>query len=192
MDDIVSIGAVASVSLGVTSARLVEKEDLPKVPIINIKDIEYGEILPPEMLDKVRVMVPANQALYAGDLLVSVRGTLLKTAVVSSSHDGSLATGNFAVLRPKVGMVLPEVLQMVLQSESVRAQLLGQATGSVIKGLQVGALRAIRFRCPPLPLQKELAELVRVSEAQFRVASRLAEERRDLARAVVASHVEIL
>jgi hypothetical protein len=191
VDDVVSIGDVASVSLGVTSARLVEKETLPEVPLINIKDIEHGEVLPPGQLDKVRAAVPVQQALCAGDLLVSVRGTLLKMAVVSTLHEGALATGNFAIVRPKAGKVLPEVLQAVLQSDSVRAYLLGLATGAVIKGLQVGALRAVRFRLPPLPMQRELAQLVRMSEIQRRVAIHLAEERRDLARAVVAGHIEV-
>lgn len=191
MSKSVTINDVALSFLGVSQNRLKVHPASPMLRLINIKDIQDGEILAPDLLDLVTGAVPEQQLLRAGDLLVSVRGTLLKMAIVREAHEGALVTSNLAVLRPKPDHILPEVLQAVLQMERVDAQLRMQASGTAIKGLQLAAVRAVTFTNPPMATQRQLAELVQVSEAQRRAAVSVAEERLGLARAVIAGHLEI-
>lgn len=191
MNEIVTVNDVAHSFSGVIQSRLSVHPGSPPLKLINIKDIQGGEIAAPDLLDSVEAVVPPQQRLQMGDLLVSIRGTLLKMAIVTEAHEGALATSNLAVLRPKLGKILPEVLQAVLQGESVDTQLRMQASGTTIKGLQLAAIRAVRFINLPMLKQRQIAELVRVSEAQRRAAIRVADERLDIARAVIASHLEI-
>lgn len=190
MNDTVAIGEVALVFLGVSPGRVSSAQKYPDAPLINIKDLDQGKILPTYQLETIKAAVSEHQRLLPGDLLVSIRGTLLKTAIVKESHRGALATGNIAIMRPNPNRIFPEILQAVLQSDSVRSRLMGTASGAVIKGLQLGILRDVQFALPPMHTQEELAHLVRISEAQYHVALLLAEERLGLARAVVASHLE--
>lgn len=191
MNEIVTVNDVAHSFSGVIQSRLPVHPESPTLRLINIKDIQEGEIAAPDLLDSVSAVVPEQQMLRMGDLLVSIRGTLLKMAIVTEAHEGMLATSNLAVLRPKPDKILPEVLQAVLQGENIGTQLRMQASGTTIKGLQLASIRAVRFVNPPLLKQRHIAELVRVSEAQRRAAIRVADERLDIARAVIASHLEI-
>jgi hypothetical protein len=187
---IVTINDVALAFLGVSLSRLPSDSALPDVPLINIKDIENGVVVLPDQLAKVKYPGQSQQRLCAGDVLVSIRGTLLKTAIVREAEIGALASGNLAILRPKAGMILPEVLQAVLLSKTTQAEILSQTTGSVIKGLQIGTIKRVSFTLPTMSTQENLAALVRLSDEQRRLAIKLASDRRDLALAVIARHFE--
>jgi type I restriction enzyme S subunit len=193
LNKVVTINDVAIGFLGLNPGRLPTDPALPDTPLINIKDIEDGLLLPPGELTLVKSPGPAQdqQRLRAGDVLVSIRGTLLKTAIVCQSHEGALASANLVIFRPKPHMILPEVLQAVFLSEVVRTEILGETTGAVIKGLQIGTLKKVKLTLPPISSQEALATLLRRSDEQYRIAAQLAAERRNLALSVVARHLEV-
>lgn len=192
MNKVAKVREVALCFLGVNPGRLPTDSALPDVPLINIKDIDSGGVLPRDQLATVKSPGPSQeqQLLRVGDVLVSIRGTLLKTAIVTEEAAGSLASANLAIFRPNPQVILPAVLRAVFQSEASQSRLLGQTTGAVIKGLQIGTLKEVTFILPPLAKQMELAALMQKAEEQYQIAMRVAAERRSLALSVVAQHLE--
>jgi restriction endonuclease S subunit len=187
----VEIGDVATAFIGVNPGRLPTSDSLPEIPLINIKDIENGFIADRERLTKLKNsgLLP-QQYLRSGDVLVSIRGTLLKTAIVQEQHKGAFASANIAAFRPISSVIIPEVLQAVFLSPNTRNSLLNLTTGSVIKGLQIGHLKKVCFTLPPLKDQEDLAKFLRLSSEQHRLSIQLSNERRDFSFSLAARHLE--
>jgi hypothetical protein len=175
------------VFLGVNPGRLPHEGDYPATRLINVKDIANGEIASAD--DLTPVYVPdspsyAKQRLKAGDVLVTVRGTLLKCALIRPVQAGFFVAASIAVLRPN-GFLRPELLLAIFRSGSVQAKLHQYAVGSTIKGLHIQHLRQVEVRVPPIEEQGHLSELFAVAEQQFHVALKAAQLRKDLAHLLV-------
>lgn len=94
----------------------------------------------------------------SGDLVISIAGTIGSVAVVPSMLDGANLTENAARLRPRAGVMIdPHFVRAQLASRAVQDQI-DRATGRVTIGkLALFRIEDLKFRLPPLPLQREIA-----------------------------------
>lgn len=184
-----SIQDVATVFLGVNVGRAGADDAAPRSPLVNIKDLRENEIAPLTSLATIGAPPGRRGTLADGDVLVAVRGTLLKSAIVGVSHVGALASSNLAVLRPYRDVVLPQILHALFLAPEIQQNLLRQATGAVITGLQLRVLKELTFWLPPMAEQRELAALADLARKQRQVLIALAAERDALANAVISSRL---
>lgn len=111
----------------------------------------------------------------SGDLVISIAGTIGSVAVVPSMLDGSNLTENAARLRPRAGVTVdPHFVRSQLASRPVQDQI-DRATGRVTIGkLALFRIEDLKFRLPPLPLQREMAlQLEQIDIHRSRLARHL-------------------
>ena len=129
------------------------------VPVIKVRDYPGGEIIErnllqtsPELDEEYR-----RSRLEAGDLIISIRGTIGRLAVVPSSLDQANITQDTARISLKRELSTNFVRAM-LESFYVQRQIAAYTTGLAIKGINIGELRRIVV---PMVERTEQDELVR-------------------------------
>lgn len=93
------------------------------------------------------------------DLLIAVRGSYERSAVVPPELDGANISRDVARIAP-LQFLLPEFLQIYLQSEAAQRYLKEKARGVAVKGVNISALRAMPVPVPPMNVQRTLVEEV--------------------------------
>lgn len=128
------------------------------VPVVKVKDFPHGRI---ELDDLLRTSPEIDNAykrsrLRAGDLLISIRGTVGRVAEVPPALDGANITQDTARLSIRAEHE-PRYIRHMLVTRDVQQQIESRITGLAVKGINIGALRQVKIPTPPLPRQKELA-----------------------------------
>jgi hypothetical protein len=119
------------------------------VPVVKVKDFPAGYIQEAELLLTSPELAHEyrRSTLKAGDLLISIRGTVGRLAEVPASLDGANITQDTARLS-----IAPEhdrqYVRLVLESNFVATQIRRQTTGLAVKGLNLGALRKLQMPIP--------------------------------------------
>lgn len=119
------------------------------VPVIKVKDIFGGVIC----LDNILLTDPRIDAAYKrsrlrqGDLLVTIRGTTGRVAVVPAVLDGGNITQDTARIRLN-NEYHSSFFFYVLQSEKVQSQVDLQTLGQAVKGINIADVRKLRVPTP--------------------------------------------
>jgi len=154
---------VAEVFAGLTlGGRTIAGRGAVRLNTISLKDIVRGRIEPertdPVYVDHIR---DATRYMAAGaDVVVAVRGTLPKVAIVPDALNGAVVTSTLAGIRPRD--VLPEVLVAFLRSPAGRTSLQSRvrsATGQI--SLTLEDVRNIDVPVPPMDVQQHIADIMR-------------------------------
>lgn len=184
---------VESMFMGVNLTRVAsDASDSRTVPVIHVKDLDDGRILPPQELDTVSIGASklGRQELQAGDLLVSARGTLLKCAVLREPHIGCIASANFIVIRPGAkSPIEPDLLCAFLRQVETKTLLLSRVSGTAQPVLTIKDLEALVIVVPPPEKQMELSRLINLADELYRTTRESAELRRDEALDVLAHYM---
>ncbi len=140
------------------------------VPVIKVRDYPDGEIIEegllltsPDLDEEYR-----RSRLHTGDLIISIRGTIGRLAVVPESLDKANITQDTAriSLKPELN---PDFIRAMLESTYVQRQIASFITGLAVKGINIGELRRIII---PVVGRTEQDELVReISEIRARQIS---------------------
>lgn len=183
-----------SLFMGVNASRLSKTpRGIETVPIIHIKDIVENAVLDVDRLERIDLpATPQNsrQRLSPGDVLLSARGTLMKCAVIPSSHSDTVASANFIIVRLGQHSVLkPELLWVFLRHPSTQARLLSRVTGTAQPALNIRAIEELPIPIPPQEVQSDLVRLTLLAEQQYRCAVESAKLRQDEAMEIVARHM---
>lgn len=115
--------------------------------------IDYDSLLyikPDEKLDKFE--------LHEGDVVVTTKSTVVKTAVISdlpSRH--IIVTGGMIIVRPQPDKLDPTYLKMFLDSTIGKKILTSVQKGSIIITISTSAFKNIDVACPPIEKQRSLA-----------------------------------
>ena len=134
------------------------------IPYVKVKNIKFERVL----LDGLQRTTPEIEAKYArsrlrtGDLLVSIRGTYGRTAVVPSELEGGNITQDSARIAP-VGIGSRFVFRY-LQSPPAQDFFRSVARGVAVKGVNIRDLRQLPV---PVPGPGEQERIVEVLEAQL-------------------------
>ncbi len=128
------------------------------VPVIKVKDFPAGQIETEDLL----LTAPAideeyrRSRLRAGDLLISIRGTVGRVAEVPPELEGANITQDTARLTVRSAHDRRYVRHM-LTTRDVQRDIASRITGLAVKGINIGALRQVLIPTPPIHRQKELA-----------------------------------
>lgn len=138
------------------------------VPVIKVKDIRDGYIDDRELL----LADPAIEAQYrrsrlnAGDLLISIRGTVGRLAFVPPHLEGANITQDTARLSV-AEHVNREFVRTMMLSSFVQRQIRSKTTGLAVQGINLAELRLLMI---PLPSRLQQDEAVVVVAAARRAA----------------------
>ena len=160
---------------------------------VNVSNLELLEIRndSENFLKQVVAQIPkSDYLLRVGDVVVTLRGSTLKAAVVTEESEGAIAGQNLAVFRP-----LPELdslyLAILLRSrwmESQLARLYMQSTGTQL--LKLSQLRKLEIPLPDLATQKKIGELFLKMEEANRLALKEIEVRENILEAILVNAIK--
>lgn len=124
-------------------------------------------------VSEVALKSKAEQVLRESDVLVSVKGSVGKIAVVGPQEPNALPllpSLSFAILRPKGGLIDPRFLALYLKSPAVKKRIESLVTGTTIPNISLHTLRALPVWSPSLKVQ---AKWVAAYEEQSRISGEI-------------------
>jgi type I restriction enzyme S subunit len=144
------------------------------VPVIKVKDYPNGHIVTKDLLltDPKMDEEFRRSRLRAGDLLISIRGTIGRLARVPKTLDGANITQDTARLsiRPEVNV---DYVRAMLESSYVQRQIATFTTGLAVQGINIGELRRVQIPLVNSSLQAELVQkVVVIRQAMSAVSAR--------------------
>lgn len=106
-----------------------------------------------------------------GDVIVTIMGTTGRSAVVPDDNPLAISTKHLAVITVDHSRVHPQFLSHAFHSDqTVLAQISAANRGAIMSGLNLGIIKRVRIRLPPLAAQRRFAYLVgTVSETRDRL-----------------------
>jgi len=117
-------------------ARSPESDDVPTIEMINIKDLKDGkiDIRSLEKRDCTSVKDFSRASVKRGDLIIAIKGSSFKTAVIGDDSDNRVISSNLIALRLNK-TILPEILAAYLNSPDGQQNLI-----SISKGVAVPSI----------------------------------------------------
>ena len=96
---------------------------------------------------------------HPGDVIITIMGTVGRSAVIPENMPKAINTKHLACLTPDTHIVDSYFLVNVFQVHPlIRKQLESQSKGAIMNGLNLTIIKGLKFRLPPLELQKEFVE----------------------------------
>lgn len=129
------------------------------VPVIKVKDVVGGKILQNNLLltDPQIDNQYKRSKLRCGDLLITIRGTTGRIAIVPVELDGANITQDTARIRLK-GEYSNIYFYFRLQSKHVQNQVLLHTLGQAVKGINIAEVKKLLLGLPALNEQEMIAE----------------------------------
>jgi type I restriction enzyme S subunit len=99
---------------------------------------------------------------YPNDVIITIMGTTGRSAVVPADIPEAITTKHLASITCDFGKVLPEFLSFAVHSDPVVIDQIRAANkGAIMDGLNLGIIRQIKIRKPPMRQQRLFADLLR-------------------------------
>lgn len=96
-----------------------------------------------------------------GDVLVTIMGTTGRSAVVPDDIGVAISTKHLAVISLDRQRVVPLFLSQAIQHDpSIAGQVHAANRGAIMSGLNLGVIRKLRIRLPPIEVQRRLEQIV--------------------------------
>lgn len=136
--------------------------------------LEGHRVISAKLIKGGRVQLDADEArfinehIYAkwmrvplrrGDVIMTSEAPLGELAFLGEDVDWALGQRLFAI-RPKADRLSGRFLYYALQTEKVRADILGRASGTTVQGIRQAELRLVRVPVPGLETQVEVSDLL--------------------------------
>jgi len=133
------------------------------VPMINPTHIKDGVVTPDvnHSVSRATASRLARHRLRAGDLVVSRKGDLGRTAMIQTEQDGWICGSDSIALHARSDAVDPKMLDLLFKLVSSRDQLLSQSIGATMPNLNEGNLLSLR-----VPILDEDERLKRVAAGE--------------------------
>lgn len=135
---------------------------LGSIFVLNISNIEQGEINYSEMdsIDEEERKIKRYE-LFEGDVVLSCRGTTIKSAVFKTQAKIIIASANVIVIRPK-GKVLGKYIKIFLESPIGLAMIKSFQRGTTIMNINHSDI--MEMEIPILPMSEQQEMVKRYSE----------------------------
>ena len=96
---------------------------------------------------------------YPGDVIITIMGTVGRSAVIPKDMPKAINTKHLVCLTLNAGVVDSYFLCNAFQIHpDIKQQLRGQTKGAIMDGLNLTIIKGLKFRLPPLELQKQFLE----------------------------------
>ena len=111
---------------------------------------------------------------YPGDVIITIMGTVGRSAVIPKDMPKAINTKHLACITPDAGVVDSYFLCNAFQIHpDIKQQLRGQTKGAIMDGLNLTIIKGLKFRLPPLELQKQFLEFYKQVDKLLRKQSEL-------------------
>jgi type I restriction enzyme, S subunit len=101
-----------------------------------------------------------NYRIWPGDVIVTIMGTIGRSAVIPSDIPLAINTKHLAAITLDRNLANPSFLSYSIHSSPfILKQLQGKNRGAIMSGLNLGIVKKIKLKCPPITLQNEFAEI---------------------------------
>lgn len=170
---------LVQISQGITLSRYRDDQGAQE-RIVNARNLDQLYIKGDLSLEQLKVSNLARYQLKTDDVVITIRGTPIKAAVVTAEVAGSLAGQNLAMLRPKED-INPVYLAVVLCSkwlERSLTMLYGQSSATQL--ISIAQLRKLEIPLPDLATQKKIAQLFLSAERARKITLEALETRQRL------------
>jgi type I restriction enzyme S subunit len=156
------------------------------VPVVKVKDLQHHALRRASLLHTTAEIDSqyARSRLSAGDLLLSIRGSVGIVARVPDELDGANITQDTARIRPN-GIADRRFLEHALQSAAIQQQIRHYTVGQAVKGINIRDVRRLRFALPPSEEQLVIADTLDVADSSIRCVWRLIRHSRKLKRGLL-------
>lgn len=133
-------------------------EGVPVLGIDNVVDNEF-KWAKPRHLPREKYEAFKRFRVFPGDVIVTIMGTTGRVVVAPDNLPECMNTKHLCAFTLDRSLAHPRFVQgALLFDPGVRAQARGKANGQIMEGWNMGIVRSIRLRLPPLPLQSVFAE----------------------------------
>jgi len=131
------------------------------VPVIKVRNIIGGRVLEDDLLrTSLQIHNQYKRAeVNQGDLLLTIRGTTGRVAIVPSSLAGANITQDTARIRVSSDDD-PMYVFYALQSPSVQQQIDLNTVGQAVKGINIAEVRKLKIFHPDASEQKKIAQIL--------------------------------
>lgn len=101
-----------------------------------------------------------NYRIWPGDVIVTIMGTIGRSAVVPSNIPLAINTKHLAAITLDPNLANPLFLSYSIHSSPfILRQLQGKNRGAIMSGLNLGLIKETKLKRPPIELQNEFAEI---------------------------------
>ena len=131
-------------------------------PYIRATDFRNGRIDTSNLVyvpDDVWPVV-SRYVVQAGDVLITIAGTIGAIALVPTTHIGANLTENAALIRPRSASIDSEFLHLWLLSEDAQRQIKDLTIGTTQQKLGLFRIESIQVSMPSLLEQKRIVDIV--------------------------------
>ena len=166
-----SLEAATSAARPICYGILMPKENVANgVLYVKVRDMK-GDRIELSGLQRTSPEIAAQYArasLREGDLLLSIRGTYGRIAVIPKELEGGNITQDSARLAVSP-LLNRDFVRWAIRSQQIQHYFKRVARGVAVKGVNIGDVRPTPIPLPPLPEQQEI---VRLLDEQFEVIER--------------------
>jgi restriction endonuclease S subunit len=141
--------------------------------IVNVKDLENLYI--DHDVEKIEINGTASiqqHRLEKNDVIIAIRGSLLKSSVVTEASVGSFAGQNVAVFRPiSLDRVNPGYIAVLLRSKWMEQSLniLQRRSSTNLPSIRISDLREIKIPLPEIIVQNHINQLFLLLESHKKI-----------------------
>lgn len=156
---LVPLQSLGKVSQGITTSRYVnEKGSVYR--IVNVIDLEnlYLKDVPGQA--QLNDADAQRYRLHENDVIIAIRGALLKSSVVTNALKGSLSNQNTVFFRPESQDIDPLYLAVLLRSPYFQhlPSFKNRQSSTTLPAISVSDLRSLEVPLPDLQTQKQIGQ----------------------------------
>lgn len=141
--------------------------------VVNISDLSEGVVdytTVKEMNVRTTKKTEENH-IMAGDVLVTLRGTDLRAALVDEKSSGAVISSNLLALRLKK-TIMPEIVVAWLNSPQGQQTLNTRSGGGIIQGIKISEMMEISVPVPSPEIQREIVDFYKNIQEHRRIIKR--------------------
>mgnify|MGYP001468672957 CR=1 FL=1 len=156
LDDVCEIGDGNHSNNYPKNSEMVES-GIPFIRSTNIQDfkIRHNDM---KFISESKHILLKKGHLKEGDILLTNRGQIGKTAIVSTKYNNANLNSQVAWLRTDKDKLLNKYLLYISISESFQRKIQLQSQGSTLKQLTIKNIKSLEFPLPPLEVQQEIVD----------------------------------
>lgn len=178
-----ALDQLGQISQGITLSRY-QNANGSSERIVNVRDLEKLCLTKRDSLSQTQLKVSdiERYQVCTNDVVIAIRGTLLKASVVKDEVQGSVAGQNVAVFRPKLDMVNPLYVAVLMRSKWLEQSLniLQRQSTTTLPAIRVSQLRTIEIPLPDLPTQNQIAKLYLLAERDAEIMQQELETQKNI------------